>query len=259
MKKIILILISITLVSCDFAKKQNKSKFDHISEKDTTCLNDIIEAKNDIQKGKLVYCHTMGGLLYHGLRSEKELTLVLKRNNIEFRGIVVSDVEDKNQTHCYCSFMREMISEKYGKKFIDSILTVSDKLYLKNSVNDTLYYADCDIRPKYPNDTSKYQDDFSIVLQKEVETKITYPKDYKKRRINNDSAYAFVDIRFYVNKKGKATIANFNFQFDLQTNHKFDKELKEEIKKYLKTEKWKPAQIRGQNVNSDMVFRYELK
>ncbi|OXA81078.1 hypothetical protein SAMN05444397_109212 [Flavobacterium aquidurense] len=259
MKKIFLILICILFVSCNFEKKDKKSRFDNISKKDTTCLKDVENAKVDIKKGKLIYCHTMGGLLYHGLRSEKEATLVFKQNNIEFKGIVVSDLVDENQTHCYCSFMKEKIIEKYGEKFIDSILTVSDKLYVKNITNDTLYYANCDKRPNYPNDKSDYQDEFSDVLQKEVETKITYPKDYKNRKNINDSAYAFVDIRFYVNKKGKATIANFNFIYDLQTNHKFDKELKEEIKKYLKTENWKPAQIRGKNVNSDMVFRYELK
>jgi len=257
MKKIILILICLTLFSCDFVKKESKSRFDNISEKDTTCLNGIKEAKIDIQKGKLVYCYVMGGLLYHGLRSEKELTLVLKQNNIEFRGITVSDVVDPNQTQCYCPFMEEKISEKYGKKFIDSILDVSDKLYLKNSINDTLYYADCDKRPNYPNDNSEYQDDYSDVLQKEVETKMIYPKGYIKRRKNDD--YAFVDIRFYVSKKGESKALNFNFLTNIETNHKFKKELEKEIKKYLKTENWKPAQIRGENVNSDMNFRFQLK
>lgn len=257
MKKIILILICLTLFSCDFVKKESKSRFDNISEKDTTCLNGIKEAKIDIQKGKLVYCYVMGGLLYHGLRSEKELTLVLKQNNIEFRGITVSDVVDPNQTQCYCPFMEEKISEKYGKKFIDSILDVSDKLYLKNSINDTLYYADCDKRPNYPNDNSEYQDDYSDVLQKEVETKMIYPKGYIKRRKNDD--YAFVDIRFYVNKKGESKALNFSFLTNIETNYKFKKELEKEIKKYLKTENWKPAQIRGENVNSDMNFRFQLK
>lgn len=261
MKKIILILINSILVSfvvsCDFITKQNKSKFDNISKKDTTCLNDIKKAKTDIQKGKLVYCYTMGGLLYHGLRSEKELTLVLKRNNIEFIGVVVSDIDNPNQTECYCSFMEEKIIEKYGKKFIDSILDVSDKLYLKNNKNDTLYYTDCDKRPNYPNDVSEYQDEFSEVLQKELETEIVYPKGYIKRRKNDESA--FVDIHFYVNKKGEAKILNFWFMFDVKTNHKFKREIETEIKKHIKTENWKPAQIRSENVNSDMNFRFQLK
>lgn len=256
MKKIILILICIIFISCDFVKKQNKSKFDNISKKDTTCLKDIKDAKLDIQKGKLVYCYNVGSLTYHSLRSEKELTSILKQNNIEFRNVASSDIAYENQTECYCPLMEEKIIEKYGKKFIDSILVLSDKLYLKNSINDTLYYADCDTRPNYPNDKSEYQDEFSEVLQKELETEIVYPKGYIKKRKNDDSA--FVDIHFYVNKKGESKILGFWFIFDVKTNHKFEKDLKTQIKKYLKTENWKPAQIRGQNVNSDMEFRFEL-
>jgi len=257
MKKIILIVISLILVSCDFVKKQNNSRFDSISEKDTTCLNDVKEAKKDIQKGKLVYCYVMGGLLYHGLRSEKELTSVLKQNNIEFRGIIVSDIVYKDQTHCYCEFMEEKIVEKYGKKFIDSLKDISEKMYLKRIVNDTIYYADSDKYPNYPNDNDEHQDEFSEVLQKEVEAKITYPKGYIERRKNDDSA--FVDIRFYVNKKGEAKILSFWFVFDVKSNYDFKRDLEAEIKKYIKTENWKPALILGENVNSDMIFRFFLK
>lgn len=258
MKKITLILICITFISCDFVKKQNKSKFDNISKEDTTCIKDINDAKIDIQKGKLIYCYTMGDLLYHGLRSEKELTLALKQNNIEFRGVIVSDVEYENQTHCYCEFMEEKIQEKYGKRFIDSILVLSDKLYLKNSINDTLYYADCDKYPNYPNENSEYQDEeYSEVLQNELEKKITYSKGYIKKKKHDDSA--FVDIHFYVNKKGEAKILSFWFRFYVETNQKYKRDLEAEIKKYIKTENWTPAQIRGENVNSDMNLRFHLK
>ena len=257
MKKIILILISLALVSCDFVKKQNRSKFDNISEKDTTCLNDIKEAKIDIQKGKLVYCYTMGGLLYHGLRSEKELTLVLKQNNIEFRGVIVSDLVNENQTHCYCSFMEEKIIEKYGEKFVDSLLNIADEKYLIEHINDTMYYADCDRRPNYPNDKDDSGDWYSEVMDNEIDKNIVYPKEYIKKPNHNSSA--FVDIHFYVNKKGEAKIQSFWFNFDIKTNNKFKSYLESEIKKYIKTENWTPAQIRGENVNSDMNFRYQLK
>jgi len=257
MKKIILILIGLTLVSCDFVKKQNKSKFDNISEKDTTCLNDIKDAKLDIQKGKLVYCYNLGSITHHSLRSEEELTSILKQINIEFRNVASSDIDYENQTHCYCEFMKEKITEKYGEKIIDSILVLSEKLYLKNSINDTLYYADCDKRPNYPNDNSEYQGEFSEVLQNELEKKITYPKGYIKKPNRNFSA--FVDIYFYVNKKGEAKIQSFWFNFDIKTNNKFKNYLESEIKKYIKTENWTPAQIIGENVNSDMNLRFYLK
>lgn len=259
MEKIITILICLIFISCDFEKKQSKSKFDNVSEKDTTCLNGIKEAKKDIEKGKLVYCYTMGGLLYHGLRSEKELTLLLKQNNIEFRGVMYSDLEYVNQTHCYCPYMEEKIIEKYGKKFTDSLLNIADEKYLMNHINDTMYYGDCDKYPKYPNDKNDSNDEYSAVLQNELEKKITYPKGYIKIKNKTYNDAAFVDIRFYVNKKGEAKILSFWFRFDLKTNNKYKRELEGEIKKYIKTENWAPAQIRGVNVNSDMNFRFHLK
>lgn len=257
MKKIVLLLICLIFICCDFAKKQNKSKFDNISKKDTTCLKDVENAKVDIQKGKLIYCHTMGGLLYHGLRSEKEAISVFKQNNIEFRGVIVSDLENENQTHCYCSFMEEKIIEKYGEKFVDSLLNIADEKYLINHINDTMYYADCDRKPNYPNDKYDSGDWYSKVMNNEIDKNIAYPKGYIKRP--NYDFSAFVDIRFYVNKKGEAKIHNFWFTFDIKTNNKFKSYLESEIRKHIKTENWTPAQIRGENVNSDMVFRYQLK
>lgn len=211
----------------------------------------------DIQKGKLVYCYDVGSLTYHSLRSEKELTSILKQINVEFRNVAYSDLVYENQTHCYCEFMEEKIKEKYGQRFIDSILVLSDKLYLKNSINDTLYYADCDKYPNYPNDNSEDQDEYSEVLQNELEKKIIYPKGYIKKKKHDDSA--FVDIQFYVNKKGEAKILSFWFIFDIKINDKFKRDLEAEIKKFIKTENWTPAQIRGENVNSDMNLRFHLK
>lgn len=259
MKKIFTILICLIFISCDFEKKQSKSKFDNISKKDTTCLNGINEAKIDIQKGKLVYCYTMGGLLYHGLRSEKEITLLLKQNKIEFKGVIASDIKHENQTHCYCPYMEENIIEKYGKKFIDSLLNIADEKYLMNHINDTMHYGDCDKWPKYPNDKNDSNDEYSIVLQNELEKKIIYPKGYIKIKNKTYEDSAFVDIRLNVNKKGEAKILSFWFLFDVKTNDKYKKDLETEIKKHIKTENWSPAKIRGVNVNSDMNLRFHLK
>lgn len=244
-------------ICCDFTKKQNKSKFDNISKKDTTCLNGIKEAKNDIQKGKIVYCYTMGGLLYHGLRYEKELTLLLKQNDIEFRGVIVSDNVNTTQTHCYCPFMKEQIIEKYGENFVDSLSNIADEKYLINHINDTMYHTDCDIRPNYPNDKDDSEDDYSEILQKEIDQILIYPKGYIKRP--NYDVSAFVNIFFYVDKNGNTKIKNFGFLFDNKSNHTFEKYFKRELNKIIKTKGWKPAQIRNQNVNSYMVMRYQFK
>jgi hypothetical protein len=152
--------------------------------------------------------------------------------------------------------MEEKIVEKYGEKFVDSLLNIADEKYLINHINDTMYYADCDRRPNYPNDKYDGGDWYSKVMNNDIDKSIVYPKEYIKKP--NDDSTAFVDIGFYVNKKGQAKIRNFWFHFDVIANNKFKSNLESEIKKNIKTENWTPAQIRGKNVNSDMVFRYQL-
>jgi hypothetical protein len=89
---------------------------------------------------------------------------------------------------------------------------------------------------------------------KEIDAAINYPKDYIKRP--NYDVSSFVDISFFVDKEGNAKITYFSFNFDIKTNHKLEKYFESELKKNIKTDEWKPAQMRKRNVNSNMVLRY---
>ena len=141
MKTFSLIFLCISLISCKFEKKPQGSFFEYVSESDTTCLKEISEAKKDLEKGKLTYCHYSGNIIHNYLRSEKELIEILKENKIDFRNQSSSCVVYENQTeHCYCELMQEKINEKYGEKFIDSLLNIADEKYLNKHINDTMYY-----------------------------------------------------------------------------------------------------------------------
>lgn len=258
MKNFSLIFLCITLISCKFEKKPQGSFFEYVSESDTTCLKEISEAKKDLEKGKLTYCHYSGNIIHNYLRSEKELIEILKESKIDFRNQSSSCVVYENQTeHCYCELMQEKINEKYGEKFIDSLLNIAEEKYLNKHINDTMYYAKCDRRPNYPNDKDDSEDEYSEILQKEIDKTLVYPKGYIKRPNYNVSA--FVNISFYVDKNGNAKITYFWFLFDIKSNHKFEKYFESELNKIIKTKDWIPAQIRKQNVNSDMVMRYGFK
>lgn len=258
MKTLLFIFLCITLTSCKFENKPKDSFSESVSQADTTCLKEIAEAKNDLEKGKLTYCHYSGNLIHHYLRSEKELIELLKENNIDFRNEGSSCIKYKNQTeHCYCKLMEEKINEKYGEKFVDSLLNIADEKYLNKHINDTMHYAECDIRPNYPNDKDDSDDEYSDVMQNEIDNSIIYPKDYIQK--SNNDVSAFVDIFFYVDKYGNAKIRHFGFIFDTESNHKFEKYFESELIKIIKTKEWKPAQMRKQKVNSDMVMRYWFK
>lgn len=258
MKTFYFIILFTTLISCKFEKKPQGLFYEFVSQSDTTCLKEISEAKKDLENGKLTYCHYSGNIINHYLRFEKELIEVLKENNIDFRNEGSSCIVYENQTeHCYCKLMEEKINQKYGKKFVDSLLNIADKKYLNKHINDTMYYAKCDIRPNYPNDKDNSEDEYSEVMQNEIDNAMIYPKGYIERP-NYDVA-AFVNISFYVDKYGNAKITYFDFLFDIKSNHKFEKYFKNELIKIIKTKDWKPAQMRKQNVNSDMVIRYGFK
>ena len=117
-----------------------------------------------------------------------------------------------------------------------------------------MYYAKCDIRPNYPNDKDNSEDEYSEVMQKEIDDAINYPKGYIKRP--NYDVSAFVDISFYVDKSGNAEITYFSFNFDIKSNNNLKKYFENELKRIIKTKEWKPAQMRKRNVNSNMVLRY---
>lgn len=255
MKKSFFIFLSIILISCQLERKPKGSFFEFVSKSDTTCLKQISEAKADLKNKKLTYCHYSGNITNHYLRSEKELIKILKENNIDFRNEGSSCIVYENQTqHCYCELMQEKIDQKYGGKFIDSLLNIADEKYLIKHINDTMYYADCDKRPNYPNDKDDSADEYSEVMQNEIDNVIIYPKGYIKR--SNYDVSAFVNISFNVDKSGNAKIKSFWFVFDIKSNHKFEKYFENELNKIIKKNGWKPAQIRKQNVNSDMVMRY---
>lgn len=258
MKTYLFIFLCIALTSCRFERKPKGLFFEFVSQSDTTCLKDISEAKEDLRKGKLTYCHYSGNIYSTYLRSEKEVIELLKENNIDFRNEGSSCIVFEDQTqHCYCKLMEEKINQKYGEKFIDSLLNIADEKYVNKHINDTIYYAKCDKRPNYPNDKDDSDDEYSEVMQSQIDKTIVYPKGYIKRP--NYDASAFVDISFYVDKFGNAKITYFGFIFDNKSNHKFEKYFESELNKIITTEGWKPGVMRNQNVNSDMVLRYWFK
>lgn len=242
-----------TLYSCSRTTKQ-ESRFANISNADTTCLKEIKKAKSDIQKGKLTFCHFAGSMLFQSLRNSKEMDSLLKRFGIGYKEEITSDVIFGDQTQgCYCDFMKEQVDNKFGKSFIDSLLNVSDSLYVQNNINDTFYYANCDTRPNYPNDNDTNPDEYSEVFQSDFDRSIKYPAGYIKRP-NYDSS-AFVDVHLYVDKAGHAVITGYWFVFDIKANHQYENYFEKEVEKIMKKTGWTPATIRNQKLNSDMVMR----
>ncbi len=254
MRLLLLLAVFIVLIiSCKHILKQT-SRFDNISKSDTTCLKSLKRAKDDIIKGRLTYCYYAGSLLYNSLRSFHEMDSLLNVFGLEYIEEMTSDVIYSGQTQgCYCDYMNETIGVKYGTKFIDSLLNLSDSLYVLNNIAGIFYYENCDTQPNYPTDTDTHHDEYSEIFQKDLDTVLKYPTGYIKRP-NYDSS-AFVDINLYVDKEGNATITGYWFLFGMKSNHRFENYLKRVINMTMKKSGWTAATIRNQKVNSDMVMR----
>lgn len=261
MKKDLLLIAFFVISVCCIWASNSKIDFDNIPSSDSTCLNEIRAAKIDISNGKLMYCRYAGSMLYIFFRSAKEFESQLKKYNIGYKNVLLSDRVIPGQTQgCYMNFMNQAIEKKFGLNFIDSLKNVADELFVKRHINGCFSYRDCDVQPKFPGDTSLIRDEGNNLFQRDFES-ICYPVDYLRRPNGREywSTIAFVDVHLLVDKHGNANILDYEFRFDNTKNHEFEPFLKKEISRILKKKNWSSGIIRNQKVTSDCYKRIYLK
>jgi hypothetical protein len=247
----------VLLIACK--NSSQKDEFRNVPLTDTTCINAINKAKADIANGKVYYCHGHKILYISGLRSHPELDSLLQtfdiNTDIAYSDILSTDKVYNGQTQgCYCDYMRYFIDKKYGRDFIDSLISISDSIFLVNNINDTLYSPSWDTKPNYPHsqDTVDLRD-FSETFQEDIDSILVYPKGYKKRL--NSLMNAYVDVNFVVDKSGEATINGFDFKFDLEDNLMYKKYFEKIILENFRKSGWTPATIRNTPVISELPLR----
>jgi len=256
MKKWSLLFFIITLLSCNSNKK--KSVVDLVNLKDTSCVKELEEAKKDLENNKLSYCNYTGSFINLPLRAQKEMDSILKLHNIEF--INESSpcvVDEKLNYHCYCEFMQEKIDEKFGEKFIDSLLFISDSLHVLKNLNE-LYYngsmaGSWDKPALFPGDI--YYDEINHSgLQKLFDSKVIYPNDYRYSKSPN--SLTFLQVYLDIDRNGNAKIYDYHIEFfDYKTkesgyNKKYWEYFKEIAFALIEKTTWIPAKIKNINVNS---------
>ena len=262
-KELIAILIIVLLVSCN----KKKSVYDSINPKDTACIKELQNAEIDLKNNKLVYCNYTGSPGFHPLRAEKEMDSLLKIKNIEFQNeSSPCVVNEKLNYHCYCELMQEKINEKFGNKFIDSLLFKADSIHILKHLNEIYYNGSLngswDKPALYPGD--KYYDERNHSgLQKEFDSKVEYQKDY--RYLNGENSLAFLQVYLDIDRNGNAKIYDYHIEFfDYTTKESdFNKKYWEYFKKIafhlIENTKWTPATIKNIRVNSRNDIAIYLK
>jgi len=258
-------LLIFALISC--SKKENISFENSINQNDTVCLNEIKQAKSDIQNNKLVYCHYVGNIILNDLRGEKEMKILLSKYKIDFKNEGSPCVVEPNKIYnCYCEIMQEKITEKFGKKFIQKLLNKSDSLWTLKNLDKTFktngIYGTFDKCALFPND-KYYNETNHSGLQTVFDKKVNYPNNYKKK--SHQYSNATIDATVFIDKNGIADVKDINTNyFDYKTknqtlNKEFEKYFTELAKEIIENNKWTPAKIKGINVNSQIDLWIYLK
>lgn len=243
------------MTSC---RQASISKFDNIPQNDTFCLKEVTKAKADIDKSKLVYCNFE---FFPQLRCEKEMTEALKKFNITYENEVASDVIVEGYTNnCYCGYMQEQIDKKFGKKFTDSLLYISDSIYISKNLDKTYDYTSWDNAPVFPDDKDPNSLNHSG-LQKAFEKQFVYSKDYKYK--NSDASLAMAKVFVYIDNTGKAKVDSCEFIFwNSQTKEEdFNKStwpsLEKTFRPIIEQTQWTPAKIKSFAIKSkNEIFVY---
>lgn len=213
---------------------------------DSMCIKDIQKAKNDVSKGRIVFCMPSGFFNFQ-LRHEKYIRQLCEKNKIIFHFEMFSDVIITGQTQgCYGSYMDKIISEKFGANFKEQLLAEADNLLLAS--NDTVVYYLCDKRPQIPG-----KEDYETTLEVSVSDKLR-----KLLKADKEGNLPFMDIGFYIDKSGNASgyFLNFFMDADNKSNQKLEDELYKIAVDQLKEIKhWDAGIVKGQKVITENNVR----
>lgn len=220
-----------------------------IDDQDSTCMKDIALAKQDVSKGKIVFC-SPAGFLFYNLRQEEQLRELCRKNKLVFQYELFSDVIYEGQTQgCYGAYMDQVIAAKFGSGFKERLLAQADSMLLAS--NDTINAYDCDKRPHIPGESDEYEPRLLMKIPDKLR------KQLKKDR---DGYLPFMDIGFYMDKSGNTSdyFLNFFMDADHESNQKYEDELFKMGVEKLKEIHWQPGIVNGQKVITENNVRVFL-
>lgn len=214
------------------------------------------QAQNDFKYQNYTWSDFEG--LGFDIFGQDEFIGLLKKNNIKHKDILVSCMVDGNEKfeNCYEREMNQLLNEKFGKKFFDSLKIMAKKEYVLKRKDSIFHFEECDQTSRHPR-TNNYNEQFKID-DREFFQNFVYPKDYIKRQ-NDKELYSFTSTSFILKKDG--TTENFETESDFENpkNKIFEKSFNQKIEDYAKSIKWKPATIEGTPVNSYMEVTIHYK
>jgi len=239
-----ILFVLIALASCKNDKELGKTQV----YEDGGCVLETLRAKYDCQKGKLVYS------IYSQFDSKylykEEITELLNQNGIEYQPLSENCSGDQN---CYGKFMYVVIQNKFGKSFIDSIITqahiLSDSKYKTKIYNIDLVDS---VATNLVLTESKIS--LSHYLIKHLKIPSLWNKSYFKESLQS------ISFDFVINSSGNLLWVEKSFKLNSKEDNKqFVLDFKNQISYLLKKlGKWTPAKLNNHDVNSFETVYLEL-
>lgn len=215
---------------------------------DSSCKEDILKAKAEIEKGQIKFLMPMSlGTLK--VRQEQQLRQLCNSTGFIFDYELFSCVGVRGQTSgCYGLYMDKIIAQKFGKDFKEYLLNRADSIYVAS--HPTVYYTNCDTLPRLYGKDIHESTEMDVAINKELLNKL---------KVSKYGYYPQVDIGFYIDTAGIPSnyfLSQFIIYDDIKQNNKFKTELTKIAFDYIQQFKlWKPGIILNQKVKTEYNVR----
>lgn len=216
------------------------------------CKEQLVEAKKQVEKGKLVYQISSNYIS----RYDEEFEILLANHGIQYINYGPNCTLEQE---CFGYYMDSIIHEKFGSGFISETEKQADSVYLLKVLKTYALFWDCDEKP-----INK-----SRSISERIFLKVPYQVKFNRRTWKTTAGEEmwaidrpFMDIAFIINKDG--SLSNFDlveFIYEVNENRKFENNLLEFAINKIKSDynDWIPGKIDGQIVNTKYILRVNFK
>ncbi|WP_300674383.1 hypothetical protein [Soonwooa sp.] len=186
--------------------------------------------------------------------AEKELIAELRKYNIGYGGYILGNCFGL-PTNCYQIEMTRLSKQKFGEAFFVSRKQEALKTFLKKNPQYIFEFEQCERTSRYAS--AKDISEMFHQLHLDLEKKIIYPKEFNFKKEDERKSYSHVS--FVLNTDGKASNIYINTDFKNKKNYAFTEFMHEQITKFVKSAKWKPAAYASIPVKSKMTISIEYQ
>lgn len=220
------------------------------------CEDSKKRAQYDFSKSKYIFTK-FSGFDFNFFPDDNFIAL-LSQKNIGYKQIYLSCIvlEQDQWEHCYEKEMNQLLNQKFGESFFDSLRIVGKKQFILKAKDSVFAFEDCDQTSRNPK-TKDYNEQFKLD-DKDYFKNFEYPPNYIKRN-HPDDKYSYTSTSFVLMKDGSTKDFTTESDFDNQKNKIFEKNFNKQVEKYARSIKWRPATIEGIPVNSymEVTITYE--